>query len=254
VKKQTLILVVIGLVLFVAGGGIAFATVVAGSNHSPSAATFGTPVAVATTNIAAGTTGEAMVAQGLVSLQSLPSGKYLSTDIPNLQGLTDEVLTAPVTKGSAIQTTQLTASSSAISLPKGKDGATITVTGVAGLAGYLEPGTDVDVYANITKLSQGTGSIPVSGNITLPCTELIMTGVEALNVSNVTPGLSANASSASRTVPSSITILLAVTPSQARLLTFMSENETLSVVQTQRGAPSVPLGACIGTGQTTQAA
>lgn len=163
------------------------------------------------------------------------------------------MLTAPVTKGDAIQVTQLTASTTAISLPKGKVGETITVPGVAGLAGYLQPGANVDVYANITKLSQVSGASTASASVTLPCTELIMTDVEALNVSNVTPGLSANASSATRTVPSSITILLAVSPTQARLLTFMSENETLSVVQTQRGTQEPSIGECIGTGQTTAA-
>jgi Flp pilus assembly protein CpaB len=244
------------VVLFLTGGTIAFATVITGtkqpSANSPTLSQ-SAPVAVATGDIAAGTTGESMVAQGLVALRSVPQKDYVATDIGTLQGLSEEVLTSPVRKGSAIQSSQLTASTTAISLPKGKDGTTITVAGVAGLAGYLQPGVDVDVYANITKLSSGNGSIPVSGNVTLPCTELLMSSVEVMDVSNVVPALSANATSASRVVPSSITILLAVNPTQARLLTFMSENETLSVVQSQKGTQNVPVGACIGTGQTTTA-
>lgn len=255
-KKQTLILVVIGVVLFLTGGTIAFASVITGTKHQPAAAstaTLSAPVAVATGNIAAGTTGESMVAQGLVSLESIPEKDYVATDIATLQGLSSEVLNSPVIKGHAIQSNQLTASTTAISLPKGKDGTTITVAGVAGLAGYLQPGVEVDVYANITKLSTGGSVIPASGTITLPCTELLMSSVEVLDVSNVVPALSQNATSASRVVPSSITILLAVNPSQARLLTFMSENETLSVVQSQKGTQNNPVGACIGTGQTTSA-
>jgi Flp pilus assembly protein CpaB len=255
VKRQTLLLVIIGVVLFLTGGTIAFASVITGTKHQPSgpAATLSAPVAVATGDIAAGTTGESMVAQGLVSLRSIPAKDYVSTDIATLQGLSSQVLNSPVSKGHAIQSTQLTASATAISLPKGKDGATITVAGVAGLAGYLQPGVDVDVYANITKLSANNGAIPVSANVTLPCTELVMSSVEVLDVSSVVPALSQNATSASRAVPSSITILMAVSPPQARLLTFMSENETLSVVQSQKGTQNPPTGACIGTGQTTSA-
>jgi Flp pilus assembly protein CpaB len=254
VKRQTLLLVVIGVVLFVAGGAIAFTSVLS-SNKQQGATTAASSasVAVVTSAVPAGTTGEALIAQDLVTIENVPAKTYQDTDLTSVAGLSDEVLTTSLAKGAVLQSTELSPSTSAISLPKGMDGVTITVAGVAGLAGYLQSGTAVDVYANITKLSTGSGSIPVSGNVTTPCTELLMTGVEVLNVSNVTPALSASASSASRVIPSSITILLAVNPSQSRVLTFMSENETLSVVQTQKGTHPVAIGACVGTGQTTSA-
>jgi Flp pilus assembly protein CpaB len=254
VKRQTLILVAIGVILFLAGGGIAFSTVVNGSkNHSGSVTTaaINTPVVVAKGNIPAGTTGQTMVAQGLVAIQTIPEKQYQTSDITTLQGLTDTVLTSKVAKGQAISSTALSASTSSISLPKGEDGVTITMTGVNGLAGYLQPGSEVDVYANITKLSAGSGS---SLTIALPCTELVMSKIEVLDVSNVVPTLSSNpAVAGGRSIPSSVTLLLAANPTQARLLTFMAQNETLSVTQTQNGVSAVPVGACIGTGQTTVA-
>jgi Flp pilus assembly protein CpaB len=255
VKRQTLILVVIGIALFVAGGGIAFASVISGTkSQSPqTVAPANTPVVVATHTIAAGTTGQEMVSQGLVSIQQIPQKKYVASDIPTLQGLTDVVLTTTVQKGDAIRDSQLTPSTTAISLPRGLDGITVTTTGVGGLAGYLEPGSRVDVYANVTKLSALSSGVSVPANLAVPCTELLMTNIEVLDVSTTVPALGSHPSSEGRTIPSSITLLLAVSPAQAREAAFMTQNEALSVTQTQSGTFPPTVGACIGTGQTSSA-
>ncbi len=251
-KRQTLILVLIGVVLFIAGGGIAFATVEAGSkNHTPTGPTVAaanTPVVVATKAIPAGTTGQTMVAQGLVSIQLIPQKRYSDIDLNSVQALNDEVLTRSVPRGAAVTATDLTASASSLSLPKGMQGITIQTTGVAGLAGYLQPGSDVDIYANVTKVSSAS-------TLAIPCTELAMSNVEVLDVSSIVPPLGdhQNSLTGGRTAPSDLTLLLAVTPQQARVLTFMSLNETLSVTQTQRGVVDPPVGQCIGTAQTSVA-
>jgi Flp pilus assembly protein CpaB len=257
-KRQTLILVVIGLVLFIAGGGIAFATVMAGTKTQggTTIAPYNTPVVVATGNIAAGTTGQSMVAQGLVSIRQIPQKQYLASDLTTLQGLSDEVLTTSVTKGHAIEATQLTPSATSISIPKGDNAVSFSMSGVNGLAGYLQPGSTVDIYANITKLSQQTSGLPgqsTTQSIATPCTELIMSGIQVLDVSNVTPALGGHSSSGTRSVPTGMTLLVAANPTQARLLTFMAQNESLSVTETQKGATPVPVGACISTLQTTVA-
>ena len=44
---------------------------------------------------------------------------------------------------------------------------------------------------------------------------------------------------------------LAVTSTQARTLSFLSQNETVSLVQTQSDTNPPPVGQCIGTDQTT---
>jgi Flp pilus assembly protein CpaB len=239
VKRQTLILVVIGVVLFVAGGAIAFVSVVSGTKNTPSTATpVNTPVVVANADLPAGTTGQDMVAKGQVAIQLIPQKSYRATDLPTLSGLTDEVLSSPVKK---------------ISVPAGLDGITVTVGSAAGLAGYLQPGSNVDVYANITKLSSGSSGTTAQADIPLPCTELAMPNIEVLDVSSVAPALTPHLSTTARTVPGSLTLLLAVTPTEAQQLTFLSQNETLSVVQTQKGAGTVQFGACIGTAQTTAA-
>jgi Flp pilus assembly protein CpaB len=258
VKRQTLILVVIGVVLFVAGGALAFATVEKGNkNKTPTVASaVSTQVVVATAAIPAGTTGQQMVSQGLVSLQAIPQKDYVATDLTSLTSLSDVQLTSSVFKGHSIESTQLTASTSAISVPATMDAATITLTGVDGLAGYLQPGSRVDVYANITKASQTQAGDWVPAGLTLPCTELAMTNIEVLDVSSTAPALSQTGKSVSgvvsgtgRTIPTSETILLAVSPAQSQTISFLTQNETLSVVQTQKDTQPPVIGQCNGTGQ-----
>ncbi len=246
-KKQTLILVLIGVILFVAGSAIAYASVQGAKKNTNSPTTqapVSTSAVVAKSDIPAGTTGQAMISQHLVALELIPTKSYVPTDLTTVQSLPDEVLTAPVQKGQAINTTELTASSSAISIPKGMDAMTVGITGASSLAGYLQPGGHVDIYGNITKTTQGS-SLPV------PCTETAMTDIQVLDVSSTSPALSA--SKGGRTVPGSETLLLALTPGQARTLQFLVQNEGISVVQTQDGTVPPVIGECIGTDQTSTA-
>jgi Flp pilus assembly protein CpaB len=259
-------LVVIGVVLFIAGGGIAFVTVNNSTKKNAATTTVAppvsTPAVVTTQDVPAGTTGQDMVARGLVAVQLVPQKKYVATDLSNLQGLNDQVLTTALTKGEAVQSTQLTPSTSVISIPAGQQAVSITTTGVSGLAGYLEPGSNVDVYANIKQLSSTPTGAPLPA-AALPCTELTMSNIEVLDVSQVVPTLNSSGTSTAaatttattapttRTIPPSLTLLLSVTPAQAQEITFMTQNETLSVAQTQKGVTPPPLSTCVGTGQYT---
>ncbi|HEY1830134.1 MAG TPA: RcpC/CpaB family pilus assembly protein [Acidimicrobiales bacterium] len=248
-KRQTLILVVIGVVLFVAGGALAFTTVVSGNkNKSPnSVAATTTPVVVATTAIPAGTTGQAMVAQNMVAIQAIPVKQYLGTDLTSLATLTNVVTTAAVAKGHALETTVLATSTAAISLPPGYDGVTVTMTGVNALAGYLNPGSRVDVYAYVTKLSS-TSSV-ANSTTALPCSELAMADVLVEDVSSTSPSFVGHESVTGRTIPASETVYLAVTPDQAREISFLSQTETISVVQTQKDTLPPVVGECVSTNQ-----
>ncbi len=250
-KRQTLILVMIGVILFIAGSAIAYASVQGASKHAGSGTNVVAPVStsavVAKANIPAGTTGQSMISNGLVAIELIPTKSYAPTDLGTLSGLTNQVLTAPVTKGHAINSTQLTASSSSISLPTGMDAVTVSLSGTAALAGYLQPGSRVDVYANITKVSTSSAA---TSTLPLPCTELAMANIQVLDVENTVPSFAGHRSATGRTIPANETLLLAVNPAQARNVEFLSQNETLSVVQTQNDANPPPLQQCIGTDQT----
>ena len=135
-------------------------------------------------------------------------------------------------------------------MPTGLDAVTVTISGTNSLAGYLQPGAHVDVYANITKVSTASG---VSSTLPLPCTELAMSNIDVLDVQSTAPSYASHETSAGRTIPATETLLLAVNPSNARNIEFLSQNESLSVVQTQQDANPPPLQQCIGTDQTTAA-
>jgi Flp pilus assembly protein CpaB len=252
VKRQTLILVVIGVILFIAGSAIAYASVKGATKQSGTnaVAPSTTSVVVAKANIPAGTTGQSMVSNNLVAIEPIPTKSYTPTDLASLSGLTSQVLTQAVTKGHALNAMELTASASAISVPAGMDATTVTLTGTNALAGYLQPGARVDVYANITKVSSNSGT---SSGLPLPCTELAMANIQVLDVQSTVPSFAGHKTAAGRTIPSSETLLLAMSPQEARSVQFLGQNETLSVVQTQKDADPPPLLQCIGTDQTTSA-
>jgi Flp pilus assembly protein CpaB len=255
VKKQTLILVMIGVILFIAGSAIAYASVEGASKRGSGnvQAPVSTSAVVAKSNIPAGTTGQEMVSSGLVAIELIPTKSYSPTDLGSLSGLNDEVLSQSITKGHAISSTQLTASTSSISLPTGMNAVTVTLTGTDALAGYLQPGSRVDVYANIKSLSTAPNASASASTLPVPCTELAMADIQVLDVESTVPSYSSHPTSAGRTIPASETLLLAVSPSNARSLEFLSQNEAISVVQTQKDASPPPVGQCIGTDQTTSA-
>jgi Flp pilus assembly protein CpaB len=244
----------IGVILFIAGSAIAYASVEGASKHAGTASNAVAPattsVVVAKANIPAGTTGQSMVSNNLVAIEPIPTKTYSPTDLGSLQGLSSEVLTQAVTKGHALNAAQLTASASSISVPSGMDAVTVTLTGTNALAGYLQPGARVDVYANITKVSTDSG---LTSTLPLPCTELAMANIQVLDVQNTVPSFAGHKSATGRTVPASETLLLAMNPGQARNAQFLGQNETLSVVQTQQDANPPPLQQCIGTDQTSSA-
>ena len=256
-KRQTLILVMIGVILFIAGSAIAYASVKGASKNAGTGATVApvsTSAVVAKKDIPAGTTGQEMVSSGLVALELIPTKSYVATDLGSVSGLNDEVLTQAVTKGHAISSTELTASTSSISLPTGMNAATVTLSGTNALAGYLQPGSRVDVYANIKSLSSGANATTASGStLPVPCTELAMANIQVLDVESTVPSYTSKPSATGRTIPANETLLLAVTPNNARTLEFLSQNESVSVVQTQKDVSPPPVGQCIGTDQTTSA-
>ena len=107
----------------------------------------------------------------MVVIQSVPAKEFNPADLTTLAGLTNVVTTSAVAKGHAVLATQLAASTTAISLPPGLDAVTVSMSGVNGLAGYLQPGSQVDVYAYVSKLSTATTATQTAtSSIPLPST------------------------------------------------------------------------------------
>jgi hypothetical protein len=80
-----------------------------------------------------------------------------------------------------------------------------------------------------------------------------MANIQVLDVQSTVPSYAGHKSAAGRAIPTTETLLLAMDPGQARNAQFLAQNESLSVVQTQKDANPPPLQQCIGTDQTTSA-
>jgi Flp pilus assembly protein CpaB len=246
----------IGVILFIAGSAIAYASVEGASKRGSGTnvqAPVSTSAVVAKSDIPAGTTGQEMVSSGMVAIELIPTKSYSPTDLGSLSGLNDEVLSQSIKKGQAISSTQLTASTSSISLPTGMNAVTVTLSGTDALAGYLQPGSRVDVYANIKSLSTAPNAPAAASAMPVPCTELAMSDIQVLDVQSTVPSFSSKPTAAGRAIPATETLLLAMSPSNARAMEFLSQNESVSVVQTQKDVSPPPVGQCIGTDQTTSA-
>ena len=132
-KRQTLILVVIGVILFIAGSAIAYASVKGASKHGA-----GTQCGRAGHHFGCGREGQHS-SRDHGSVHDLEQSRrhrvdpdqvlFTPLDLGSLTGLTDEVLTQAVTKGHAIAATELKASTSSISVPTGLDAVTVTISG-----------------------------------------------------------------------------------------------------------------------------
>lgn len=188
--------------------------------------------------VAAGTTGEALVESGKVKVERV-SGSTSPDAISSLAQLQTQSLAHSLAAGTAIQMSDLSASSGLVSVPSGDESVAVTLnTGQASLAGYLQPGQNVDVFSNVVKVSSGTLS-------SSPCVDLVAPKVEVLDVSSEVPPLSSSPSAGGRNVPGSVTVLLAVSPQLAPKIVFYAMNEQLYLVATD-GANPAASNSCYG--------
>ena len=243
-SKRSTLLIVIGVAVFVLGAGLVVVSLHSGSSSRGSSARLtaagGTTstLVVTTGPVTAGTSGESLIESKKVSVQSVPSGQVKPSDVTSLAQLEQQSLVHSLPSGTAIQSSDLSPDAGPLAPPKGDESVAVTLpNGAAGLAGYLQPGSDVDIYANVTKTT--IGSRPV------PCVALVASHIQVLDVSDVVPAYRTNPSSGGRSVPSSITVLLAVTPAQAPGIVFYSANEQMYLTAANQST-TAPSSACVG--------
>ena len=196
-----------------------------------------------------------MVSNWLVAIELIPTKSYSPTDLGSLAGLTNEVLTQSVTKGHAISSDRAQRPARPPSRCRpGMDASDRHAERDGGLAGYLQPGSRVDVYANITKVSTAS-SAAAELTLPLPCTELAMANIQVLDVQSTVPSYASQAvvgaAAPSRPVE---TLLLARQPEPGQVRSSSSRRTRPSrSSRPRRTRRPPPLGQCIGTDQTTSA-
>jgi Flp pilus assembly protein CpaB len=244
VAKRSTLLVAIGVLVFLLGAGVVVLSLhkhaASGQDQAASGAASHTAVVVASTNLAKGTTGETLIASRKVSLQAVPAKEYSSADLTSLSALDQQTLNRPIAAGQAIQPADLSVEAGVLAPPPGQESMVLTLTNAAsGLAGYLQPGSKVNVYGEVTKLPTGA----TASRFSLPCVTLVEPNVEVLDVSDAVPPYVSNPSAAGRTAPSTVTALVAVTPTEAMKLVYYTTNEELYLAEAATSKVSVT-GAC----------
>jgi len=173
-------------------------------------------------------------------LRAVPATEYSAADLTSLSALDQETLNRPVVTGQPITATDLSVDAGVLAPPKGDESMALTLgNGASGLAGYLQPGQKVDVYANVTHAASATGKALVT-----PCVTLVQTKVQVLDVSSAVPAYVSDPTAGGRSVPGSMTVLLAVTPQEAMKLIYYTSNEQLYLTQSDRSRTAVD-GSCL---------
>ncbi|MHB1487569.1 MAG: RcpC/CpaB family pilus assembly protein [Acidimicrobiales bacterium] len=249
-KQRANLLIAIGVAVFLVGGALVLGALHSNTTSSSARSVINTsvPVLVATQNLPAGATGAAIIQHRFVTLKVVAAGQRHADDLTSYAALSNQTLAANVIAGHAIQASDLkAAAASSISVPQGDQALAVTLaSGPAGVAGYVNPGDNVNVYANVTKTSSGG---PGLANLPIPCTQLLASNVPVLDVSIHLPDYASAPSATGRVSPPNLTYLLAVSPTQAQAIIFMTTNEALYLTQAQSGQAPLPLGQCVGTTQ-----
>ncbi|MGH9120988.1 MAG: Flp pilus assembly protein CpaB [Acidimicrobiales bacterium] len=244
--KRATFMVVIGIVVFAIGFVVVLASL--GGHHpvsTTSSNASGTPVVVATKALPAGMSGETIIGDSDVALKTVSSSLYRSDDLTSVSSLSQEALNLGVPAGYPVEASNLHLDVGPVAPPSGDESLALTFpTGASGLAGYLAPGSYVDVYATVTQATLAAGGTSTKAQLPVPCTALVQSQVLVLDVSNEVAPYRASTSGAGRSVPSNMTVLVAVTPQQAVSLVFYSTNAQIYMAQTTKGGPAADVTTC----------
>jgi len=234
----------IGVTVFLLGGGLVLLVARSGS-ASPrahgTAVSAGPPtVVVATRDLTAGTSGDDVVREKLVTTKAVASNQVSAGAITSLAQLSGTVFSKDVSQNAQIVGTDLSAvtpqaSVPSLAVPAGDQAVTVNLPAAPGLAGVASPGDIVNVYANVTKA--GTA-----------CTQLVASNVPVLDVF---PRGDAHKAGTLGTLngtigASQVSFLLAVSPATAQSIVFFAANETLYLTLVPQGQPPTAAQLCSG--------
>ena len=220
---------ILGVALFVLGAAIVFLIARDDDDDEPAA---GGEVARATVLVAdeaipAGASGSDVVAQGKAKVEQVDATEVAPGALTSAASLTGRTFSAEVPEGVQVREADLRPVTlrGNLPIPEGMQAVAIQVPFVPGVAGYVGPGDNVNVYA------------VVESGPAAPLAKLLLPNVQVLDVSReVAPRVTTNQPTTATTAPATsggerasgdtITYLLAVDPVQAERLIFVASNES----------------------------
>jgi Flp pilus assembly protein CpaB len=227
--KRSNLIVVLGVVVFVIGAAAAYLVV---RNDKGSASTAKdsasrVTVLVASKAIPSGTKGVDAVNNGMVDTKQVDASAKPASALTDPSQLPGRTAQGDIAQGQILTAEQFAQSQTAIGtvkIPDGKTALALQLGNVPGVSGFAGAGDKVDVYS-VTKNAPNKGT----------ATHLVLQGVDVLNVNGTT--LAANPGQPSGP---GLVFLLAVTPSQAEHLIYLSSFEQLYFsLLPKNGAPAV---------------
>lgn len=187
-------------------------------------------VYVATKALAAGTSGNDLIANKAVEAQQIPASERLADAITAQAQLEGLILSADVPTGTQLKTSHFrstTVRTEAITIPNGMQAVAIRVPFLPGAAGYVGPEDRINIYGIIK------GS-------TLPQNvKLVLSNVQVIDVSTeVAPRRTSADPAATRAEGPSLTYLLALNAVDAAKVIYLSEYESIYVTLVPKDQPA----------------
>jgi pilus assembly protein CpaB len=242
--RRANVLVALGAVLVIVGIGLAWAV---GRDDGGDGPEGEVAVVVAVEDLAPGESGEDIVASGKVEVEQVPAHEVQSGALRSTAELDGTIVGAAVDEGRQVVAASLRSAvlrGEAIDIPEGKQAVAVTVAFTAGVAGYAGPGDHVNVYKTVVP---GAPNAPAS-----PLTQLVLSDVEVLDVSEEVAPRRADPIAATEAAPAEttptrsgaaqITLLLALDAEQAEKVVFGTTIDELyfTLVPEDQGPSEAP--------------
>lgn len=226
--KRSNLIVTLGLAVFIVGAAATY-LVVRSSDGGGSSSANKVPVLVAEKPIPAGTTGTAVVTQGLIKTRQVDVSAKPATAVTDASQLAGKTVTLGVAEGQIITLDQFQVAQTRIGtvkIPDGKTALAIQMSNVPGVAGFVGAGDKINIYGVIKpdqdpKFPQGAS-------------HLIMSNTEVLNVNGT-----ALVAAQGQPGGTGLVYLLAVSPAEAERLVYLSSFQQLYFSLVAKDAPAV---------------
>ncbi len=216
--RRSNLIVTLGLAVFIVGAAATYLVVRNGGDGGRATSSAGkVPVLVASKPIPAGTTGTNVVANGMTKTRNVDAAAKPATAVTDASQLAGKTVTLGVAEGEIITLDQFQVAQTRIGtlkIPDGKTALALQLANVPGVAGFAGAGDRINIYGVVKP-----GSDPKNPQ---GATHLIMQNTEVLNVNGATL-----AAAQGQPGGTGLVYLLAVTPTEAERLIYLSTFEQL---------------------------
>jgi Flp pilus assembly protein CpaB len=255
-RRRSNVLVLVGLLAFVLGLAAVYLVTKDEDDGQPLATgPDSVEVVVATEDLAAGTSGDDLLANGGIELRRIPRAQMAQNAVTAPSQLTNTLLSLSFSEDEQLVVSGLRPRSilaQQVELPAGFEAVAVDVRAVAGGAGYVTPGDRVNIYL-VTQKCAAENAIPgPSGEeviqTAVPTSELILTNTQVLDVSQTaaplrTQATVADTGDAGRSTESgTTTMLLALTTLDVEKVVFGSSVPCYELYVSLVNEDSAPAG------------